>query len=275
MTAESGTLQRMVAEAGRWLRQAGYAALAFVALMGGAVTLAPTAAQAAGEVIVLSTDAAGLTPGTTLAAGDAVNLAEGQSLQVLLGNGTTKTVEGPFAGTAGDLSSGVEKNTSLWSTMTGVLKGGDERSATGAVRSITGGAPAPGAAPSGFSLTMMPAHATGTFCLTGDGPYEVGQPMFLNAPTATLIDLKSQERATVRWTPGKSSAVWPRRVAPQDQSRYMVLLPRLPVRQVEVSLMRDAPDKDAVLAELSRRGCKFQMEAWLRDRLGPDWRPQQ
>ncbi|MEL6747292.1 MAG: hypothetical protein AAFO79_05715 [Pseudomonadota bacterium] len=238
---------------------------AILAPLAGAALLALAAGPALANVIVLQSSDPALKAGSQLGGDKAISLAAGKTLVVLTGDGKTKTLKGPLDTTVAKITAGIANNPSLWKTLTGVVAGKSAGKGTGATRSA--GAGAGGAVAKGYSLTTMPAHADGTVCLLASGEYKVGQPEFLSVPTATFINMDSREKAVVRWQPGVTEAVWPKKVAPSDEAKFMVLLPRLPVRRIAIDFLDKEPAADELLAELNKRGCRFQVEAWVRDKM--------
>ncbi|WP_157961913.1 hypothetical protein [Acuticoccus kandeliae] len=107
------------------------------------ILLAFAAPAAAADAVVLDGAAkeAGLAPGSVLAAGDAVRLAEGERLQILFQSGEIVTIEGPFEGAIG---AGDGQATGLVDTVAALILGHSGTSdVVGASRKAAGGAFAP------------------------------------------------------------------------------------------------------------------------------------
>lgn len=123
-------------------------------------------------------------------------------------------------------------------------------------------------APSGFAFDSIQVHADGSVCIAPDTTPVLARPIFLNFERLTIIDVDSNRRAPVRWRGIQNTADWPRSFdRPTDGARYLLIVPSLPRREIEVRVLKTLPKGDALLGVLHANNCTFQIEAWLSDRL--------
>ena len=230
-----------------------------LAVVTAAVALGALPARA--ELIVLQSSVPAIKVGQTLADSLAIEIPAGSSAVFVLPNGATRTVAGPFKGTVGDLTKGVAVDRELLGAVkTYVETGGASAGRVGATRSAR---PAP-AAPAGFAgWTSVPITANGDHCIeAGKKPTLVRT--YAGAPlTVTIANLATSERGRVAFAEGEKSVPWPTEVTLTHGATYGLAAADLPMRKLQLRLVKPLPAADDTLRVLHGQRCIVQMRAWL------------
>ncbi|MEM9028932.1 MAG: hypothetical protein AAGC70_11245 [Pseudomonadota bacterium] len=228
---------------------------------------AAAVSTAVADVIVLQSSAPSLKAGRTLKSVDAISVPSGNSVVLMLPNGATKTVTGPFQGKASAFTKGLSRNAALWDSVKKYVQtGGTTTSSVGATR---GFAPPlqPRAADSGsaaaFSWRHIPISASGDVCVAR------GQSLLLTRERAagplklTLVDFKSAKRTVINFAAGARTAPWPADVEPRAE-RYALMTPSRDMITIRLRLIAQLPDKDRALQVLHGERCMSQLHMVLR-----------
>jgi hypothetical protein len=231
--------------------------LAFAAILA-------SAASAQAQVYVLESTAGPIRVGASYAPDERIMVPAGAYVRVVLPSGKTQTIRGPYSGSVADLSKGHSTNDSVISWIRTLLQtGGSSERTPGTTRSMR--VPAPQAA---FSWTAVPAATDSTICVRKGAALHVRRTPSPRADRITVIDGASGQRGDVEFAPGKETAPWPAGVAPRADATYSLLAPdNRPRRQVKLRVLDTLPGEDDILAELAARGCKYQFDAWVREKL--------
>ncbi len=247
--------------------------LGAVAALAALLAIAGPAGIVRAEVIVLESEVSGLAPGAVLADNTRLEVPDGKTVRVILPSGRTQTIEGPYSGPAGDFAKGESKKTSLWSTLIDFLtSGGRSESAFGGVRSVVPGEAPP--APMPFSWHVVPVDAEGPICLEQGSNLYLGRPDATHAEKAVMIDKASGAKADLHWSAGVATLHWPASLPVRQGAAFTIEAMDRPSRELILQLVAPPlPDETHLLPVLAERGCKRQIEAWLRDKLGPGWKP--
>lgn len=236
----------------RRLRIAGPAAIAIAACA------AVTGARA--DLYVLESTVTSIQAGARLADTDQLTIPSGGHIRAVLPSGKTQTIRGPYSGAVSDLSKGQTANEGVMTWLRTMLQTGGASEATpGATRSIA----IPVAKPS-FSWTALPTTVDGTFCIEKGSKLQLVRPSTAGADRVTILDATNSQRGEVQWPSGGTSVAWPAGISVRPDGAYYILVPDRPRREVTLKVMDRLPADDEVLAELQKRGCKVQFEAWVR-----------
>lgn len=223
--------------------------------------LAPLPALA--DLVVLQSSAPSLRAGVVLADAVAIDIPAGKSAVFVLPNGATKTVSGPFKGTAGDLTKGIAVDRDLMAQVkTYVETGGATASRVGATRSAV----ARPSAPSGVAFLgwgVVPISVDGDYCVDGDSRPKLVRTMTGAPLTVTLVDLVSSKRAPATFAAGSSEAAWPAEIAIANGVSYAITAPQTPLRRFRLRLVKPLPAADDTLRVLHGQRCLTQMQAVL------------
>jgi hypothetical protein len=240
--------------------------------LAGLATLAAWAAAsapAASEILVLQSAVAGLKPGEEIKDGTRISVPSGQSVVVMLPSGKTRTLRGPFAATAGELSKGEVRDDAIWKQVGEMLRtGGTSEKSVGATRGIAAArpaAPAPAAAPPAqpFSWRNVPIDAEGDVCVEKGVGLALVRGSAASPLRLTLVDVAASQRAEVAFAAGAAQMPWPSTV-PIKVGAFALLVPERPMRQVRLRILDPLPDAESTLRVLSQQRCQRQAESWLR-----------
>ena len=224
--------------------------------------LAICAGGAAAQVIVLQSKVKGLRTGMMLQNSQKVSIPAGQNVVFVLPSGSTRTVSGPFKGAASQLTKGVARNKGLFDAVQKYVKdGGASRKTVGAVRSaIPSSGFNRGAVP--FSWRAIPTTANGDICLERGASLAFARSRKSRAQAMTLVDMKTQQRDTVRFAAGESQAKWPGAVDARVGD-YALILANGVTRKFRIRFVSPLPSKDDTLRVLHAQRCNAQFRAWL------------
>ena len=221
-------------------------------------------AHAQGEVYVLESTAASVKAGTAYAMGDRITVPAGASIRAVMPSGKTQTIKGPYSGTAADLATGQKANDGVVAWIKNLMQtGGSNERTPGATRSAR--APEP---PAAFSWTVVPATVNSTFASRRAPSCSWGARRRTSAERVTVVDLTTAQRGEVEFAAGSQTAPWPAGVALRSDGDYSLLAPdNRPRRQVTLRVLDSLPGEDDMLAVLAARDCKYQFDAWVKEKM--------
>ncbi len=76
------------------------------------------------------------------------------------------------------------------------------------------------------------------------------------------------ERGEATFAAGSETAPWPAGVTLRPDGDYAILAPEnRPRRQVTLRVLDRLPGEDDILAELAARECKYQFDAWMKEKM--------
>lgn len=239
----------------RWIRYGLFAAAA----VGSALAFSGSAVA---QVIVLQSTVANYQVGKTLAKTTQVAVPEGGNLVVVLANGATKTITGPFSGKVSDLSKGTTSNAALFNAVKKFVKtGGSSTKKVGALRSVAPGANDDASMPK-FSWTAIPVNARGDVCLDKSGTISIARGAPGKEQTVTVVDLQSSGRAKVQFADGATTVDWPAEL--QLKNSAYALLTDGDTKRIRLRLISPVPGLDRTLQVLHGQRCGMQFESFLR-----------
>ena len=240
--------------------------LAGVALAALIVVLPVGAAPASAQIYVIESSAPDIKVGAQLAMADTLSLPPGATIRAVLPSGKTQTVKGPYKGRVADLAKGQEMNDGVVGWLKSILETGGATEATpGATRSAS-----PPARPRGrvrFSWSDVPTSTDGSICIGKDGKLQLLRASATAAQRVAVVEVGSTARGEAEWPAGAERVAWPAEVAVRSGGTYWLLIEGRPRRQLKLEVFEQLPGEDDVLAALQKRGCRYQFEAFVRDKL--------
>ena len=240
--------------------------LAGVALAALIVVLPVGAAPALAQIYVIESSVPDIKVGAQLAMADTLSLPPGATIRAVLPSGKTQTVKGPFKGRVADLAKGQETNDGVVGWLKSILETGGATEATpGATRSAS-----PPARPRGrvrFSWNDVPTSTDGSICIGKDGKLQLLRASAAAAQRVAVVEVGSAARGEAEWPAGAERVAWPAEVAVRSGGTYWLLIEGRPRRQLKLEVFEQLPGEDDVLAALQKRGCRYQFEAFVRDKL--------
>ncbi len=240
---------------------------ALAAMIAAILTLA-AATTASAQVIVVQSSAKGLNAGSALANNAKVSIPAGKQAVFVLPSGATRTVSGPFSGTAADLTKGVKANPGVFEAVKKYVKtGGSSQKTVGAVRSA---APAFALSkPLPFSWRAVPVTASGDYCVEKGASVSLVRARTSKQQAITVIDMKSQRRVQTVFSAGQKSVPWPDDLEINPRATYAVVTAGQPMRQFRVRIIAPLPSREDTLQVLHGQRCQSQFRAFIRDIQSP------
>ena len=220
--------------------------------------------QAQGQVYVLESTATNVKVGTAFTMNDRITVPAGASVRVVMPSGKTQMIKGPYSGVAADLAKGQKANDGVVAWIKNLVQtGGSNEKTPGATRS----ARAP-EQPVGFSWTAIPVTADSTICVEKGAKLQLRRASSSSADRVTVVDLATSERGEAAFAAGSDTAPWPVGVKLRPDGDYVLLAPEnRPRRQLTLRVLDSLPGEDDVLMELAARECKYQFDAWVKEKM--------
>ena len=240
-----------------------------MALISFAALIAASATPALADVIVLQSSAPSLASGQTIKGAGKIVVPSGKSAVLMLPNGSTKTVAGPFEGTADSLTKGLDRNAALIDSVTNFIKtGGATTSNVGATRGL-GPARPQASASSGrpFSWREVPIEASGDVCIEKGAPLSLTRARSQGDQDITLVDMATAKRAIVSFKAGEVTAAWPAQIDPAGGG-IAVLVPNATMQRIRLQQVENVPGESETVARLYAQRCVSQMQAYLKGLSG-------
>ena len=240
----------------------------FLGVVGcGLATTLATALAAHAQVIVLQSSVGKYKAGTTLAKSTQIAIPAGGSMTVVLANGATRTINGPFSGKVSTLSKGGSSNAALFNAVKKYIKtGGSSQKKVGALRSLAprGTSRSPSSPASiKFSWTSVPVSASGDYCVQKGTPLTFERARAGKPIEITLVDLQSTRRVQLNFGSADATVDWPAEMAIRNAS-YAILAKGRAMKQLRLRLISPLPPADQTLQVLHGQRCNIQFGAYLR-----------
>jgi len=227
--------------------------------------LAGLAPAAQAQIYVIESTAPAIKVGVQLATADNVVIPAGASIRAVLPSGKTQTVKGPYSGSVADLAKGQEVNDGVVSWLKAImLTGGATEATPGATRSAQ--IPA-SRAPPRFSWSNVPTSIDGSVCVERGANLVLARTPVPVVQRVAVVDADSAARGEAEWPVNGDVVAWPTTVAVNSGGSYYLLVEGRQRRRVRLEFMDKLPAEDDLLAELQRRGCRYQFEAFVKERL--------
>lgn len=256
------------------------------AMLGALVGVA--AGPASAELIVLRSSVPGLKSGDLVSDDRRIRIPPKRQIKVLVPNGLTLTVKGPFDDLAGKIANSVPANPKLWAKLKKVMarrrartaayfaptkksrKAGAKLSAR--KKGLSGPATRGFLAPTGPrktpALNEISATAEGNVCIDPKRQLMLLRPPFAASDELTIASRRPRRRMIVRWPSGVRAVPWPQRMGPGDGAQYLLKLEELPARKVTIRFLKGPiPPPDSLLPALHANECEFQIEVWLTSQM--------
>lgn len=227
-----------------------------------ASVLGVTSAHA--QVIVVKSTATEIKAGSLIANNAKISIPKGSKVVFVLPSGASRTVTGPFNGSAADLTKNVKVNKGVFDAVARYVKtGGSNQKSVGAMRSAAPafslGKPLP------FSWRAVPVTESGDFCVEKGAALSLVRSFTSSAQAVTIIDMKSQRRARIVFAAGSKSSNWPSDLAVDAGSTYTLLTAKRPPRQLRMRVIAPLPSREDTLQVLHVQRCSSQFRAFIRD----------
>jgi hypothetical protein len=213
------------------------------------------------DVMVLDSSVADFRRGAELKDDVTLKLPAGASLTLMLPEGKTQTVKGPYQGRIRDLSKGEAVDKTLWRKIADIIKGGGSEANIGATRGI-----AIRTRPENypFAWNAVPFTAKDNICVENDSKLEFVRGNTDRAVRAILVDPDGQ-RSEVAFAAGTASIPWPSKSPATADANYTMLVPDQPMRQFTLRFVKESETSSAqAIQTLYAKGCVFQLESWVR-----------
>ncbi|MBU2532444.1 MAG: hypothetical protein KKB37_06865 [Alphaproteobacteria bacterium] len=221
------------------------------------------ASVAAAQVIIVKSSAKDLRAGTLLDAKAKVSIPQGAQAVFVLPSGATRTVSGPFEGTAAELTKGVKSNPDVFEAVKRYVRtGGTTAKGVGAMRSAVATSfmrPVP------FSWRAIPVFTSGDVCIEKNARLSLVRAGTSRPETYTIVEMQSNRRVRVSFDAGESSAPWPLDLKIDPRSTYAVLAEDRPMRQLRMRVIDPLPQQEDTLQVLHGQRCEGQFRAYIRE----------
>ena len=228
-------------------------ALTAMVIAGAVALLASTPAVA--QVIVLKSTVRGLVAGQVVQDSTRIAIPAGGTVTVVLPSGATRTVDGPFAGRAAELTRGVRRDPGLFDAIASYVRSGGSTSSTvGALRSFVPRRT--------FSWREVAIEKEGDVCVEQGAPLTLTRRTIRQPLDVTVVDLNSTQRGRVSFAAGENSAPWPAEPGPRTGS-FAILAPGRAMKQIRLRLIASLPAPEDTLQVLHRRKCVGQFNAYI------------
>ncbi len=251
--------------------------------------LAGAAEPVQADALVIASKMPNIRVGMTLADDRVLDVPAGQQVTLLLVDGRTRTISGPFKQPVGGFSKGRPSDDTLWRAVVASLRKqqrprigaarppvaayrpsppdpvGSGRTAARSFRPSASKEGAVGGAAIGsamaFSWARIPVTAKGDYCVQkGANLVLVGSA---GTQAATLVDIRAGAQAQVIFATGLTEAPWPRAITART-GPYALRLPDGPPKQFRLRVIDPLPQADETLRLLHSQKCQSQVEAWVR-----------
>lgn len=244
---------------------------AMLALAAVVAALGLPAAVARADVLVLDARQVALKRGAVLKDAETLEVPSGGAATLVLPNGDTRSLKGPFKAPVKEISKGEPIDRAAWSNIEGLIKSSAPAVEPLATKGIgaTRGAAGPGMAASvlgRFSWREVPTDSDGDICVERGAKLALARSKADKAATVTVVDVQGGTRAEARFASGQETTPWPTEIAVKVGA-YALLADGRPRRQITLRLIGPLPEPEATLRVLTGQKCRLQAEAWLRTLL--------
>lgn len=215
-------------------------------------------AAMAADLIVISSNAPGLSAGDTVADGQSVDVPDGARASFLAASGRTVTIEGPHQGPVG-LAADESEGPGALAAIAGLLApAGETVPVLGQTRGV---APVEGPGNSLWVDTSRP----GKYCVDPGRFLHLWRPQADERQTVNLTDMETSRAVQATWNGGEVTQPWPADLTYRDGAAYLVLVEgtRDPIH-VEIRLVpRDLDNSLTRIAWMVEQACVAQAQAEL------------
>jgi hypothetical protein len=221
-------------------------------------------AAAQGLIYVLESTATAIRVGTAYGMTDRIDIPAGASVRMVMPSGKTQTIKGPYAGPVSDLAKGDKPNDGVMAWIRNLLQtGGSNERTPGVTRSIRAAPP-----PARFSWTAIPVDIDSTICVQKGARLELRRRSLQGLEQITIADEAGTQRGVAEFATGRDSAPWPEAIPVRADTRYVLGHNSGTSRRVMLRVLDSLPAEADILPELAARNCKYQFDAWVREKTG-------
>jgi hypothetical protein len=219
------------------------------------------------DSVVVASTASDYAAGQVIAAGQGIELAEGESVRLLTGSGRTLTVRGPHSGAVEEGGDAAGKDVTR--VLTTLLSGpAQDTSTLGATRAISPLASevavteeSPGADPVRVDVTR-----SGKYCVRSGARVLIPRPSGSREDRLSLTNQATGSTETLVWGSSAQAIEWPVSLPAQGDLQVLARLGMLggPVRLTFIPLALESDDPGAMAVHLIELGCRTQAQPYLR-----------
>jgi hypothetical protein len=216
------------------------------------------AVAGAGEVVVIESNAPGLSPGVVVDGSKPLELAPGTAVTLVTGDGRVKSIKGPFSGVPFAGEESAPGGSALIRSLSRLISGKSPK--TGELGMMRGERLV--GRPDAWSIDII---RSGAHCVTDRLHALLWRPIGVKAETLTIRRQPWGERVSVDWPAGTNSLIWPKALPLEHGGQYLVKLSsrisgtKLVVYVVPANLPTDAH----LAAWMADLGCKEQALALI------------
>jgi len=216
------------------------------------------AVAGAGEVVVIESNAPGLSPGVVVDGSKPLELAPGTAVTLVTGDGRVKSIKGPFSGVPFAGEESAPGGSALIRSLSRLISGKSPK--TGELGMMRGERLV--GRPDAWSIDVI---RSGAHCVTDRLHALLWRPIGVKAETLTIRRQPWGERVSVDWPAGTNSLIWPKALPLEHGGQYLVKLSsrisgtKLVVYVVPANLPTDAH----LAAWMADLGCKEQALALI------------
>lgn len=219
--------------------------------------------SALADVIVVQSTSETLRAGQLLGGDAKVKIPAGKKAVFVLPSGATRTVSGPFDGTASGLSEGTRTKSGVFEAVKRyVVTGNTSAGQVGAMRNAM---PANFGKPVPFSWRLVPVTASGDVCLLKNAQVALARSRTGAEMAVTLLDTKQSRKVRTSFPADANTIPWPKDLDLAPGATYAMMLPGRGPRRIRVRVLSEQPSEEETLLVLHRERCQSQFRAWLRE----------
>jgi hypothetical protein len=214
----------------------------------------------AGELVIIDSDAPGLTPGRILDGAKPLELAPGTTVTVVTGDGAVKTLAGPFSGVPFAREESAPGGSGLIRSLSRLMSGKapetDELGTFLGERLV--------GRPDAWSIDIV---RPGAHCVTDRTHAVLWRPSGVTSETLTIRRQPWGDKVSVDWPAGTNSLVWPKAVPLENGGQYLARLSsRISGTKLIVYVVPSTLPTDAHLAAwMADIGCNEQALALINE----------
>jgi hypothetical protein len=229
-----------------------------------ALALLPIASAVAAQFVVIDSTSPDLPAGAIVEGTRLVSIAEGERVTLVLEDGNTRTIRGPFNGALEDKQEARPKNSGMIQTLAKFIGSDHVRSKPAVVRGETTAAL--------DEPFLLPIDVGGRFCVR-HGSVTLWRTDALEAQILIVKEFGGQaDVMRIPWPAGDNQIAWPDQLPPQDGKTYVLgLRGGARARQIHVVLLEGGvPTTAHEIARLADHECFRQARSMLQTLLPGD-----
>jgi len=171
----------------------------------------------AGEMVVIDSNAPGLSPGAILDGSKPLELAPGTAVTVVTGDGRVKSLKGPFSGVPFAGEESAPGGSALIRSLSALI--GGKAPNTGELGMMRGERLV--GRPDAWSIDVI---RSGAHCVTDRSHALLWRPIGVTSETLTIRRQPWGERVSVDWPAGTNSLIWPKNLPLEHGGQYLIRL---------------------------------------------------